>query len=260
MAQKVPEEGWTMQDGAPWPGNNVRDQMSRRMIQINMKGLDGIQGPIYVGTGCVFRRQALYGFDAPVKEKRPARDFATVGQNGAACAVELEGKTERKSEAKRRRERSQSSERHLLKCMHLRELMKVGWIYGSVTEDILTGFKMHLPRLAVCLLHTKEDQRLKDLLQSTSLTRLHPSFTLGPWICWEIFLSKHCPIWYGYGGGLEVAGKVFLHKFSRLSIDIHSIDACTALCPAICLLTGKFIIPEVLWFFEGLCNLQGDFG
>ncbi|KAJ0806026.1 putative cellulose synthase (UDP-forming) [Helianthus annuus] len=26
---------------------------------INMKGLDGIQGPIYVGTGCVFRRQAL---------------------------------------------------------------------------------------------------------------------------------------------------------------------------------------------------------
>lgn len=36
-----------------------------------MKGLDGIQGPIYVGTGCVFRRQALYGFDAPRKNKSP---------------------------------------------------------------------------------------------------------------------------------------------------------------------------------------------
>lgn len=34
-----------------------------------MKGLDGIQGPIYVGTGCVFRRQALYGYDAPKKTK-----------------------------------------------------------------------------------------------------------------------------------------------------------------------------------------------
>jgi cellulose synthase A len=34
-----------------------------------MKGLDGIQGPIYVGTGCVFRRHALYGFDAPAKAK-----------------------------------------------------------------------------------------------------------------------------------------------------------------------------------------------
>lgn len=27
-----------------------------------MKGLDGIQGPVYVGTGCVFYRQALYGY------------------------------------------------------------------------------------------------------------------------------------------------------------------------------------------------------
>lgn len=38
-----------------------------------MKGLDGIQGPIYVGTGCVFRRQALYGYDAPIKKKPPGK-------------------------------------------------------------------------------------------------------------------------------------------------------------------------------------------
>ena len=36
-----------------------------------MKGLDGIQGPVYVGTGCVFNRQALYGYDPPRAEKRP---------------------------------------------------------------------------------------------------------------------------------------------------------------------------------------------
>lgn len=34
-------------------------------MQINMKGLDGIQGPVYVGTGCVFNRQALYGYGPP---------------------------------------------------------------------------------------------------------------------------------------------------------------------------------------------------
>lgn len=39
--------------------------------QINMKGLDGIQGPVYVGTGCVFRRQALYGYEPPKRAKRP---------------------------------------------------------------------------------------------------------------------------------------------------------------------------------------------
>ena len=38
-----------------------------------MKGLDGLQGPIYVGTGCVFRRQALYGYDAPVEKKPPGK-------------------------------------------------------------------------------------------------------------------------------------------------------------------------------------------
>lgn len=36
-----------------------------------MKGLDGIQGPVYVGTGCVFNRPALYGYDPPISEKRP---------------------------------------------------------------------------------------------------------------------------------------------------------------------------------------------
>jgi cellulose synthase A len=33
-AQKVPEEGWTMQDGTPWPGNNTRDHPG--MIQVNI--------------------------------------------------------------------------------------------------------------------------------------------------------------------------------------------------------------------------------
>ncbi|KAE9446623.1 hypothetical protein C3L33_21477, partial [Rhododendron williamsianum] len=32
MAHKVPEEGWTMQDGNPWPGNNLRDHPG--MIQV----------------------------------------------------------------------------------------------------------------------------------------------------------------------------------------------------------------------------------
>lgn len=37
-------------------------------LQINLKGLDGIQGPVYVGTGCCFNRQALYGYDPVLSE------------------------------------------------------------------------------------------------------------------------------------------------------------------------------------------------
>lgn len=43
-----------------------------------MKGLDGIQGPVYVGTGCVFRRQALYGYEPPSTSKK--------GKDGGCCS------------------------------------------------------------------------------------------------------------------------------------------------------------------------------
>lgn len=35
LAQRAPEEGWTMQDGTLWPGNNVRDHPG--MFQVNKK-------------------------------------------------------------------------------------------------------------------------------------------------------------------------------------------------------------------------------
>ena len=34
-AQKMPEEGWTMADGTPWPGNNTRDHPG--MIQVSIQ-------------------------------------------------------------------------------------------------------------------------------------------------------------------------------------------------------------------------------
>ncbi|KAL5727347.1 cellulose synthase (UDP-forming) [Ranunculus cassubicifolius] len=46
-------------------GIDRSDRYANRNIvffDVNMKGLDGIQGPVYVGTGCMFDRQALYGY------------------------------------------------------------------------------------------------------------------------------------------------------------------------------------------------------
>ena len=45
------------------------------VFQINLRGLDGIQGPVYVGTGCVFNRTALYGYEPPVKPKHRKAGF-----------------------------------------------------------------------------------------------------------------------------------------------------------------------------------------
>ncbi|KAI3972793.1 hypothetical protein MKX01_019451 [Papaver californicum] len=432
-AQKVPEEGWTMQDGTPWPGNNVRDhpgmiqvflgqsggvdtdgnelprlvyvsrekrpgfnhhkkagamnalvrvsavltnapymlnldcdhyinnskairegmcfmmdplvgkkvcyvQFPQRFdgidrndryanrntvfFDINMKGLDGIQGPIYVGTGCLFRRQALYGFDAPktkktisrtcnclpkwccclcsgrkkkkASNKQPKFDkkkknskkaeagapvFALEGIEEGVEGIESE-KTSLMSEQKLEKKFGQSpvfvastlmehggslkrasaasllkEAIHVISCGYEDKTdwgKEVGWIYGSVTEDILTGFKMHCHgwRSIYCI---PKRPAFKGSAPINLSDRLHQvlRWALGSV---EIFLSRHCPLWYGYGGGLK-----WLERFSYINATIYPwtsfplLAYCTL--PAVCLLTGKFITPELsnvasLWFLS----------
>lgn len=120
--------------------------------------------------------------------------------------------------------------------------IQVGWIYGSVTEDILTGFKMHCHgwRSIYCI---PERPAFKGSAPINLSDRLHQvlRWALGSI---EIFLSRHCPLWYGYGGGLK-----WLERLSYINATVYPwtsiplIAYCTL--PAVCLLTGKFITPEV---------------
>ncbi|XP_075520783.1 cellulose synthase A catalytic subunit 2 [UDP-forming]-like [Primulina tabacum] len=418
-AQKVPEDGWTMQDGTPWPGNNVRDhpgmiqvflgqngvrdiegnelprliyvsrekrpgfehhkkagamnslirvsavisnapfllnvdcdhyinnskalreamcfmmdpqsgkkicyvqfpqrfdgidkhdRYSNRNVvffDINMKGLDGIQGPIYVGTGCVFRRQALYGYDAPKKAKPPGKT-CNCWPKWFCCCFGSRKKNKKKTlkdKKKNTKVREASTQIHALENIEegiegvdseksslmpqikfekkfgqspvfiastlledggvpagassaslLKEAIHViscgyedktewgrdiGWIYGSVTEDILTGFKMHCHgwRSVYCI---PKRPAFKGSAPINLSDRLHQvlRWALGSV---EIFLSRHCPIWYGYGCGLKP-----LERFSYINSIIYPLTSipliayCTL--PAVCLLTGKFIVPEI---------------
>ncbi|CAN4118139.1 unnamed protein product [Withania somnifera] len=419
VAQKVPEDGWTMQDGTPWPGNNVRDhpgmiqvflghdgirdiegkvlprliyvsrekrpgydhhkkagamnalmrvsavisnapyllnvdcdhyinnskalreamcfmmdptsgkkicyvqfpqrfdgidrhdRYSNRNVvffDINMKGLDGIQGPIYVGTGCVFRRQALYGYDAPKKAKPPGKtcncwpnwccfccksrkkhkkgkttkDKKKIKGKDASMLIHalenieegIEGIDSEKaflmSQIKLEKKFGQSpvfvastlledggvppgassasllkEAIHVISCGYEDKTewgKEVGWIYGSVTEDILTGFKMHCHgwRSVYCM---PKRPAFKGSAPINLSDRLHQvlRWALGSV---EIFFSKHCPIWYGYGCGLKP-----LERFSYINSIVYPLTSlpliayCTL--PAICLLTGKFIVPEL---------------
>lgn len=55
-AQKKPEEGWVMQDGTPWPGNNTRDHPG--MIQVTIK-------IIIICFLFIFKRKTYVFFDLP---------------------------------------------------------------------------------------------------------------------------------------------------------------------------------------------------
>jgi len=80
-----------------------------------MKGLDGLQGPIYVGTGCVFRRQALYGYDAPVKKKPPGKTCNCLPKWCCLwCGSRKNKKSKPKKEKKKSKNREASKQIHAL--------------------------------------------------------------------------------------------------------------------------------------------------
>jgi len=62
-----------------------------------MKGLDGIQGPVYVGTGCVFRRQALYGYQPVFKGK-----VTKTACSSWCCGPRKKGKTNKSKYSKKK--------------------------------------------------------------------------------------------------------------------------------------------------------------
>nr|TKR58984.1 cellulose synthase 3 [Populus alba] len=314
-AQKVPEEGWIMQDGTPWPGNNTRDHPG--MIQINLRGLDGIQGPVYVGTGCVFNRTALYGYEPPLKpkHKKPGMlsslcggsrkkgsksskkgsdkkksgkhvdptvpifslDDIEEGVEGAGFDDEKSLLMSQMSLEKRFGQsavfvastlmenggvpQSATPETLLKEAIHVISCgyedktdwgSEIGWIYGSVTEDILTGFKMHARgwRSIYCMPKRPAFKGSAPINLSDRLNQVL-RWALGSV---EILLSRHCPIWYGYGGRLK-----WLERFAYVNTTIYPITAIPLLLyctlPAICLLTDKFIIPQIsniasIWFIS----------
>ncbi|KAE8696249.1 hypothetical protein F3Y22_tig00110676pilonHSYRG00287 [Hibiscus syriacus] len=158
-----------------------------------MKGLDGIRGPIYFGTGCVFRRQALYGFDAPVTEKPPGKTCNCLPKWCCClCCSRKKKKTkQRKEKPKKFKLREASKQIHALENIEEGIIEVIGHIGNENGKEI----------------------------------RSVPSFC-------------------GYGGGLK-----WLERFSYINSVVYPwtsiplVVYCTL--PAICLLTGQFIVPEI---------------
>ncbi|KAJ4823173.1 Cellulose synthase A catalytic subunit 8 [UDP-forming] [Turnera subulata] len=287
-------------------GIDKSDRYANRNVvffDVNMKGLDGIQGPVYVGTGCVFNRQALYGYGPPSmpalrkesssggcfscccpSKKKPAKDMAEVYRDAKRedlnAAIFNLTEIDNYDEYERSMLISQMSFEktfglsavfiestlmenggvpdsanpsqlikeaiHVISCGYEEKTewgKEIGWIYGSVTEDILTGFKMHCRgwRSIYCM-------PLRPCFKGSAPINL--SDRLHQVLRWalgsvEIFLSRHCPLWYGFGGG-RLKGlqrmayiNTIVYPFTSLPLIAYCI------IPAVCLLTGKFIIPTL---------------
>ncbi|KAK6162989.1 hypothetical protein DH2020_002830 [Rehmannia glutinosa] len=286
-------------------------------FDINLRGLDGIQGPVYVGTGCVFNRTALYGYEPPhkPKHKKPGLFSSCFGGSSKKSSKSSKTGSDKKKSSKHvdptvpifsledieegvegagfddeksllmsqmsleKRfgqsavfvastlmenggvPQSATPETLLKEAIHVISCgyedksewgSEIGWIYGSVTEDILTGFKMHARgwRSIYCMPPRPAFKGSAPINLSDRLNQVL-RWALGSV---EILFSRHCPIWYGYGGRLK-----WLERFAYVNTTIYPVTAIPLLLyctlPAVCLLTGKFIIPQIsnlasVWFLS----------
>ncbi|XP_020081147.1 cellulose synthase A catalytic subunit 9 [UDP-forming] isoform X2 [Ananas comosus] len=275
-------------------GIDTNDRYANRntvFFDINMKGLDGIQGPVYVGTGCVFRRQALYGYNPPKGSKRPKmvscdccpcfgrRKKHRFSKDGLAENA-LEGEMDNNdkellmSQMNFEKRFGQSAAFvtstlmeeggvppssspaallkeaiHVISCGYEDKTewgTELGWIYGSITEDILTGFKMHCRgwRSIYCMPKRAAFKGSAPINLSDRLNQVL-RWALGSV---EIFFSRHSPVWYGYKNG----HLRWLERFAYINTTIYPFTALPLLAyctlPAVCLLTGKFIMPTISTF------------
>ncbi|XP_019085136.1 PREDICTED: probable cellulose synthase A catalytic subunit 10 [UDP-forming] [Camelina sativa] len=288
-------------------GIDLNDRYANRNIvffDINLKGLDGIQGPVYVGTGCCFNRQALYGYDPVLTEEDLEPNIIVKSCFGSRKT----GTSSKKYHYEQNRsiKRSDSSTPlfnmedidegvegyddeislvsqkslekrfgqspvfiaatfmekgglppttnpttllkeaiHVISCGYEAKTAwgkEIGWIYGSVTEDILTGFKMHA-RGWTSIYCVPSRPAFKGSAPINLSDRLNQvlRWALGSI---EILLSRHCPIWYGYNGRLKL-----LERLAYVNTIVYPITSIPLLAycmlPAFCLITNKFIIPEI---------------
>jgi 1,4-beta-D-xylan synthase len=117
-------------------------------------GLNGIQGPSYVGTGCMFRRVALYGADPPrwlpdgasKLLDNPHRQFGN--SMPFINSVTLAAHQERPltPPASLDDERLVAELADVATCAYEDGTewgYGVGWVYNIATEDVVTGFRVH---------------------------------------------------------------------------------------------------------------------
>ncbi|KAK2399980.1 Cellulose synthase-like protein D4 [Trifolium repens] len=253
----------------------------------NMRALDGLQGPFYVGTGCMFRRFALYGFDPPsgdwemengnmnsndeVTERTPALNPSQFDKdldinllpkrfgNSTMLAksipiAEFQGRPLGDHPAVKygRKPGALREPRKLLEASTVAEAVsviscwyedktewgeRVGWIYGSVTEDVVTGYRMHNRgwRSVYCV--TKRDA-FRGSAPINLTDRLHQVLRWATGSV-EIFFSKN----NAFLGSKRLQ---LLQRLSYLNVGIYPFTSVFLIVycflPALSLFSGYFIV------------------
>ncbi|XP_027928940.1 cellulose synthase-like protein H1 [Vigna unguiculata] len=220
-------------------------------------GLAGIQGIFYVGTNCLHRRQVIYGLspdhhirngkkhdditDGKLSEKE--RIFGSSKRFVESATNALEGKT-------------LASNNNIWKNVEAAKEVgtceydygtawgkQVGWMYGSTSEDALTGLKIHAKgwRSETCSpeLIPFMGCSPQDVINVMSQQKRWTSGLL------DILLSKNNPIFLTLFGNLQFRqclGYLWVITWGLRSVP----EICYTLLPAYCIINNSTFLPKEL--------------
>eukprot|EP00850_Spirogloea_muscicola_P019828 SM000200S05818 [mRNA] locus=s200:10584:20474:- [translate_table: standard] len=238
---------------------------------VNMKGHDGQQGPMYVGTGCVFRRQALYGFEPPTKRKskqapslRPSRDgnlvmMCTGADDGSMLPLNFYVRRfglchnfiaticdTRGCSMPHLSPREVLSDVILVISCGYEDCTEwgkeVGWMYGSVTEDIVTGYVMHTKGwLSVYCMPARPAFKGSAPINLTDRLAQVLRWATGSI---EICFSQHNALWCDWCSRLQLTQRIAylntsVYPFTSLALVVY------CFLPAIGLFANQFIVKSI---------------
>ncbi|CAH9142469.1 unnamed protein product [Cuscuta epithymum] len=251
----------------------------------NMRALDGIQGPVYVGTGTMFRRFAIYGFDPPARPPAKSSGFDNNNDARPLNPIDLDPDLDVHLLPKRFGNSTLLAESIPIAEFHGRPIAdhpaikygrppgilrlprspldaatvaeavsviscwyedktewgdRVGWIYGSVTEDVVTGYRMHNRgwRSVYCI--TKRDA-FRGSAPINLTDRLHQVLRWATGSV-EIFFSRNNAIFAS-------RRLKFLQRLAYLNVGIYPFTSICLLVycflPALSLISGHFIVKNL---------------
>jgi hypothetical protein len=126
---------------------------NRVFFDATLLGLNGYQGPSYVGTGCMFRRAALYGAAPPrwrsdnskTLVDGPCKQFGT--SMPFINSIPLAANQERAISLQAPLDARLMAELDYVSTCAYEDSTDwgdgVGWVYNIATEDVVTGFRLH---------------------------------------------------------------------------------------------------------------------
>ncbi|XP_011097754.1 cellulose synthase-like protein E6 [Sesamum indicum] len=210
--------------------NDIYANASCATFKIELAGLDGFGGALYIGTGCFHRRDSLLG---KVYSKDHRLELNSVEDN-------VKGRTVEELEA---------ASKPLADCSYENGTLwgkEMGLVYGYPVEDIVTGLTIQCRGWNPVYYNPSKNAFLG--VAPTTLDIALIQFKRWSEGMFQIFYSKYCPFIYGHGKiklGAQMGYCIYL-LWALVSLP----TLCYTVVPALCLVQNVPLFPKVSsWWF-----------